>query len=1221
MSTARGRSAAVSVLAAAVAARVSASVPLDPASARVAADPGAALDRAGDGWSSAGTLGTATAQGLRELPLAAYHWLGAQVRLPAEVLVGGLRVAVVVLAVLGAVRVARTVSGRDSWVPWAGAVLYGCGPVLVATLLGSPLDGLAVAVLPWVLIPVLKGRRGWAAAAASTAWVGLAGMAHPLWAGTVLATGLLVVLVRARHEPAETGRWAVMAAIASAWWLAAAVWEIGRAPDGADLLAPTSFLAGLREALGLPGAGSPWVVLAGAGLVLLPLAALGLRVPGLPRSSVVLLVAGVLGLVLWGGGWALPPLSLAPASSPPALLAPPLAVLAVAALLAWSSLAHHLLDGVRAQRADRGLPSVRAAAVLVVGVVVAVTSSAGFVAAAQEPEPVEERAPDLWAAVRTWSQDAPPGRVLVAPARAGRGSPALASALAGRPWVARDSLAASGAAATSAVDDVLWRLARGHGGPGTADALRRLGVSYVLLRTDGPPADDRARPSALLREALEESGAVRTAVLTAGSPVPVFTTTVVDLGVRSTLPQAEVWALDPTGEAAIYEDSPLVVAGDTASVADLAEAGLAQHRALRLTDGQAGSGAAVVSDSARRREVDQRLAVDPLGRDLVAGERRHAVPGAAGTPLTAVRALSGARAVSASSSAADVGETWQRASSDAAAAVDGNVFTAWVSRADRTTGEWWQLDLDEATDLSDAVVQFIGNPVTGFPVARVRVETDGESVERSVPGNGELDLDLREPATTLRITVTETLDDAGPRAAVGITELSVPDLDVQSHHVVDAEPGAGWVLATRYGSSDRCVPATPAPGAPPRASTRVCNGGLAVEGLDTGDLRREIVSAGDELDGVVWARAVGGADSAELADRLASPSVTATGSSVAVADLEARPQSAADGDVSTAWRPATTDAQPALTLGWRREATISGLRLVAPEDNRWSRPTEVRVEALGADLTPQGTPHEGVVAVDGSIAFPGVRTRFLRITVLADNGVTSTDAFASSRARVPVAVAEVRLVGGPRLRYRADLEQELECGSGPSVSVAGETVRTAVTTSARAVAEGAATPARFCAPADPPAGPVAVVVPATFSWAPVVTVLRRAAADGADELLPVADPRRRQDIRVTSLLRPRERQSTSVERRSTRPGVLALAVPTDPGWTARADGEPLKAVVLDGWAQGWLVPAAAGDVDFRYSPGDRLSLGVGVGVLLWLSALGTVALTGVVRRRRARHAG
>ncbi len=101
------RTLVVSALAAAVAIRVSGAQTLTGAYARIAADPAASLRSAADGWTVSGTLGDATAQGLRELPLAAWFWLADVVGAPSPVGRTGWCVVVLVLAVVGGVRLGR----------------------------------------------------------------------------------------------------------------------------------------------------------------------------------------------------------------------------------------------------------------------------------------------------------------------------------------------------------------------------------------------------------------------------------------------------------------------------------------------------------------------------------------------------------------------------------------------------------------------------------------------------------------------------------------------------------------------------------------------------------------------------------------------------------------------------------------------------------------------------------------------------------------------------------------------------------------------------------------------------------------------------------------------------------------------------------------------------------------------------------------------------------
>jgi arabinofuranan 3-O-arabinosyltransferase len=83
----------------------------------------------------------------------------------------------------------------------------------------------------------------------------------------------------------------------------------------------------------------------------------------------------------------------------------------------------------------------------------------------------------------------------------------------------------------------------------------------------------------------------------------------------------------------------------------------------------------------------------------------------------------------------------------------------------------------------------------------------------------------------------------------------------------------------------------------------------------------------------------------------------------------------------------------------------------------------------------------------------------------------------------------------------------------------------------------------------------------------------------------------------------------------------------NPGWTARLAGQPLRSVRIDGWQQGWVVPAgASGPVSLSFGPAApyRAGLLLGAALALLLLVLGLLpprgpsALGPVVETRRIR---
>lgn len=1216
----RVRTSLVALLVGVVALRWSLSQPASAATQRIFADPGAAIVSAGEGWTFAGTLGGATGQGLRELPYALVVMLGGDLGLSAAVVESCWRVLVLVLAVVGAVRLARGLAGdgrrrgadesQEPWTPWVGAVLFVLGAVLVPTLVRSPTDGLAAAVLPWVVAPLLVHGTGWRPALVSAAWLGLAGVGSPVWAAAALGAGLVAALPRTGSHVVGLLRWLLLASVASAWWVVLLVWERRHAVDVAALVD-----TGLREAaavaVGRTDSSLALLVTLTVGPLLVAALALGLRVHRLERRFVAGLLA-LSGTVLLAlvAGWQ-PPLAAPIGGEDPAgVVGPLLGWLGLAGLVAWCPLVDDLRDRL-------GAPGRRRLPALLAGTLVAVTALTGLAATAGEPAAVPGAESRLLDEVADWSAEAAPGRVLVLPPDSGGPGgvdlEALGGALGPRPWVARDAVPTSGAAATGALDDLVGRLSRGDGGPGTVSALRRLGISYALVRLGGPAPEDRAHPTALMRAALGASGARRVAVLRGGVPTAGDGDVLVDFGVRSGVGQVEIWALPETGGGWVFDGDPVDAVGDAGTVSDLADAGVLGDRAIRVRAATE-EGSTVLSDSARRRDVDQRVTSDPYGPDLTLDEPRTVLPSDAAPVVSATRRLGGAAAVTSSSTAADLGSRLRVAGTDPFAAIDANVFTAWQSRRGTSVGEWWEVTFEEPVSVDGASVQLLQNVFSDRTVRRVDVTVDGTTRSVDVPADGALTLEDLGSTTALRITVTDVEGAFGPGDSVGISDVTIPGVTVTSGLVLSDAPAESWLFAARLGSRARCVPAVPRTEGDATSSATACDDTLGVSGPDSGTLDRTITVGGStEVAGLAWLVAAATDNAAGLADRLAQPSVVATSGSVAARDLLDRPQAAADADPATAWRPAPAEATPELTLTWARPADITGLRLVPPTGGLGSRPTRVRVVAggLGRD---DDLDEEVAVADDGTVVLPAVRTRHVTVTFLEDTDVPTLDSPSGSMLQMPVEIGEVELLGGPEVTYDADRVGRLGCEEGPTVTVAGVEHRTSLAVSARQIVTGAPVRATVCGEVTLPAGEVRVTMPATFVWQPSGLLLSPDAGLASTAAGPVA-------VEADVWARSMDGEPWRLELAAgDQPRTLVLGLPAGAGWAAEADGGSLEATTVDGWAQGWIVPEGTAAVTLRYAPGrelGRLVLGAAAGwVIVLLLAAGLAATARVATARR-----
>ncbi len=1208
------RTAVVLLLAAVVGVRIAASEPLWDTATAVSRDPGSALASALDGWTTQGTLGSPTADGIRTVPLSAVYLLGQAVGLSSHLVQVGLRSLVLVLAVAGALRLVRRAApvgpsqaedGSPSWIPWLAAALFGCGAVLVAAVAHRPMDGLAAALGPWVLAPLIGRSWGWGGAARSALWLGPVGFADPMWALAVLLVGVAAAAPRRRAEIAQGLRWLLLAGMSSAWWLGAAAWEHAHAVDLSELLGPAGLVEELAAALGWPALPMPVVVAAVLAPLIVAAAALALRSPGLDRPLVVVLAAGsVVGMLALGSG-AVQPARFGMAGAPPApLLGPPAWWGALAGLLALHPLVAQLRARWHDPAPDGHRPAVGTRVVVGgLGLLVVATSATGAVLAARErSEPDTWASLDLWQDVAAWSADAPAGRVLVLPPSPDLADRAVVSwALSDRAWVDRSSLPASGASATSALDTAIGRMRRGQGGPGTVGVLDRLGIAFVVLRDDLPGTSADGQGNALVRRALVAEGASRVAVF--DGPAGLGAPALRNFGVLPAAPTVEIWARAEPTEALHHPGPPLLVAGDGAAVPDLVDAGVAGDRPVVVVPPSTQPQAAVRSDGARRRDLDQRVPIDGVGPALTADQSPTAVPQDPAPTQTSFRRLAGARAVTASSSSADLDSTDRRVAAHPLAAVDANPFTGWASAAGSGVDEWWQVEFARPVDLADAVVTFNNDVFSGHTVTGVRAETDQQSVDLAVTPGEPLRLQLPGRASRLRLVVTEVSKPTSPTDRVSILEVTVPGLTVHDQLQVPGDARA-WVLSSLPGSSATCVPA-PLPWPSAVRELEACDGGLSVQGFEGGDLRRRIESPG--LAGVAalaWVRPLPSGSTRDLVDELGRPSVRAEASSVAASDLRTRPQAAVDADPDTAWRPDPTDPRPTLTLTWSAPAALSQARLVLSDPTVTSTPTTVRVS------TPDGPVATIAVPPDGRISWPTTLTRALTLEFLTTDELPSQDVRTGGTRPAPIGIAEVEL-DGVEVRFAGEAVWDLQCGFGPPMTIAGRTVSTAMRASANQVRDGAVLRATPCSSQAMPRGEVIVEVPRTLRWTPLGLVLADAsspvgsAVPGLEDTPPQPEPLR-VDLSTAETIAAAELGQVT----ASGAGTLGLSVPAGSGWSLRGADGAFPETALDGWAQGWVLGTGSAQLAWTYSAGWTLKVAVLLGWAAWALVAGVAWAAG-----------
>ncbi|MCV7153892.1 discoidin domain-containing protein, partial [Mycolicibacterium pyrenivorans] len=548
------------------------------------------------------------------------------------------------------------------------------------------------------------------------------------------------------------------------------------------------------------------------------------------------------------------------------------------------------------------------------------------------------------------------------------------------------------------------------------------------------------------------------------------------------------------------------------------------------------------------------------------------------------------------------------------AAIDGDASTSWVSNAlQNAIGQWLQVDFDRpvtnATLTITPSATAVGAQVRRLEVATVngtvtvRFEEAGKPVTVALP-YGE--------SPWVRITAVGT-DDGSPGVQFGITDFTVTQYDangfafpVNLRHTVEVPappPGsvvAQWDLGSELLGRSGCA----------ESPTGVrCAAAMALASEEPVNLSRTLtVPEQTTVTPTVWVRARQGPN---LADLIAAPdTIRATGDSDPI-DVLGSAYAATDGDPGTAWtapqRVAQPRTPPTLVLKLPTPQNVAALRVTPSSSALPAHPT-----MIAADL---GDGPEVRRLTEGTETLnlkPRV-TDSITVSLLDWHDVIDRTALGFDQLKPP-GLAEIVALderGEPIAAADADANRartiSLPCGRGPVIGVAGLFVQTSVTTTVGALLDNAPVQARPCRsePITLPAGQQELLI----SPGPAFVV------DGVQLAAPAAG--RLGSATTDSVLIG---QWTSDRREIDVPAsdtarVLVVPESANPGWTARsADGATLTSATVNGWQQGWVLPAGAeGGVTLSFPSNATYRAGL-IGGLALLPLL--VALAFLPPRRR-----
>jgi arabinofuranan 3-O-arabinosyltransferase len=1199
-------------------------------------DPARFLGRSVRLWDPNGSAGQLQDQAYGYLfPMGPFFLLGKLLQLPPWVIQRSWESALLIAAFLGVVRLARLLEMPGFWPRVAAGLVYALAPRMLTELFSISSELLPVAALPWVLIPLVRGSRtGSPRVAAALSGVAL------LFAGGINASATLAVLPvpalwlltrsRGPRRAALLRWWLLSVLLSSLWWLIPLL-VLGRySPPFLDWIesaavttSQTSLIAALRGVDHWQAYLGPAVWPAGWTLVVVPaaiaatagVAALGLG--GLLRPTTrhrtFLLSTLLLGLVLVTMGHRStlgPPFagtvqSLLDGPGSPfrnvhkfdPLIRLPLAI------GFGQLLARGLPDRIRLlRRSDLTLVQPRLLTVLAVLALGAVAIGPAF-GGRMVPQPRPQAEPSWWGEAADWlAAHSDGGRALVVP---GAGRPNMVwgqtvddplQPVARSPWAVRDALPLAQPGYIRYLDSIDQIMARGERSATLSPLLARAGIKYLLVRNDLDSSVAAATRLGYVHTTIANSpGFSEVQHFGAdfgSSPIP---GSLIDGGAWGSSPAVQIYQVaDFSAMVGLLAEDRAVTAPGSSSdaLATLAERGVGVQTPVLLGAATDGSRAdhqptLVATDGIRRREIafgtpGQNATTLDAQVPYVAARAAHDYLPEAPGPLSTT-SLSGVAALQASSSGADPTAALNRSAANGPfAAMDGDPATAWKTGSFAgAVGQWLQVTFDRPLDPSGAEVAF-ATGLGDFP-SRIRTQTDAGTVDSDVASDGGVQ-PLAVPTgvtRTLRITVLRMTGE-GVGASTGIATVAVPGVQVTRTLQVPVT-GTPDVLAfdVAPGFRAECLDIAGAGG---------CDPANTAAGEEDGALDRSFTLSEQRSYRVATTVRLRPSDVLNSTLDALTPN-RAKASSTQSKDPRVRAGAVLDGDPATAWTASPNDPRPVITVTLARSSTITGLNVTTPAGTPVSRPTKVLVRTGARTFTV-------TVPADGRIDFSAaVTTKSVSVTVLAADIRWSTDSLTRAVRQLPVGIGEITVRGeGVNTAARAE-RISIGCNAGLRLQVDGLSLPMHASVPVADALTGQPVLATPCSGdlIRLDAGPhrlrlagTSVVAPQSLTaTADGIAALNRAApSPGTTSVLSWGSTQRRLQVRaaVDSYLVVRENANA--------------------GWRASLNGTRLQSVTLDGWQQGYLVPAgSSGTVTLSFVPQLPFAAGLLAGALAVLALL------------------
>ncbi|MGC0416181.1 alpha-(1-_3)-arabinofuranosyltransferase domain-containing protein [Embleya sp. AB8] len=1209
----------------------------------VVTDPWGFLGDLGSLWHDRAGFGGLTDQYVGyAFPILPYYALADLVHLPVWLAERLWLSLIVTGAFWGALRLAERLRVGTSRSRLLGAVGYALWPTFTIVIGSTSAAVLPGALLPWVLLPLLNTRLSPRAAATRSA------LLIPFMGGVNAASTLAALLPVGLYllsRPAGPRRWPLLGwwvlgvVLATAWWVVPLLLlgvygenflpYVEQADTTTSTMSATELLRGAGDWVAYLNFGEPWLpagwtvatsaitILGSAFAAALGLAGLARR--DLPeRRWLSLVVLTVVAIALAGYAGSLG----APFHGPvrdwvDGPLRPFRNIykfqpgLALALILGLT----HLVGTVRGP----ARPVVNARLVPAVAALLILPGLAWPYLNGTILQPgAFKKLPHHWQQTADWlKQNSADTRALVVPATAHGlytwGSPIdePLDPLADSPWAQRDFVPFGTPGARRMTDAIEQALLTGGEVPGLRDFLARAGLYTVVVRNDLDPDQIGYVPPLVVERTLEASGYHRVTgfgPLITGGRIPEETPIQVQ-GLYTRRQAVEIYE-PPAGTprpgrvgGRAVADTALLSGGPEALMQLSADPTMREHPTVLTGDKHPGidkPATQITADGLRRADTRFGLVNANTSYTYTAGEHNppDSSQGAGDPPkqilpvsgvahqTTAV--LRGAASVTASSSGNWLFHLPQY---DPVNAFDGDPATAWAEgSADGPVGQWLRVEFTGPKDIP-ATLRVTPLPGDGMRAAptRIRIETDRGAQDSNLQPDGTPQT-VKAPAGQakwLKLTILAAQSTRSGLSGAGFAEVSIPGLQVSRLLQLPTDAAASDAPNQIWSLHRDNDPAALSPvAAEDGLHRRFTTPADATLGFDI----RATANPGPDLDRLVVSAAPNQARR-----------ITATAESTAHTAPGLSARNLVDGDLTTAW---IAGDRPVIQLSWPGRETIDRM-VLAPAGGLSTRPEQVLISSPNGSATAS-------VDENGLVRFEPITTDRLTITISKVAPLTIHNPLADDRLQLPVGLGEIYVPALDKLRTPPpdpSARFTLPCGQGPPLAVDGVLHATGATGSVRDLTERRPVRVRLCAD-EAPGGTL------SLGRGPHTV---EAGNQGALEVTDITISRGQLPSTAPQSARSAVAADWSGDRRSVRMGAgeatyLQMYENHNSGWKATLDGKELTSVRIDGWQQGWLVPAgAAGTVELSYEPGEVYRGGlIGGGVAL----LALLALA-FVRRRDA----